>query len=1110
MGRRRSVKGAVAVAATAMVVVGSLAAPAQAATYDVTSTSLCGGAGTFEQALKDANANPGTDIITFTPGLVVDAGNCTEAAPRPFPFATFATDSVTIVGNGATIEGSQYYLNMVGHVNTLSHCPDSDPNIRQIAKTYGFMQIGTFDADNSAISVSMSDLKFHNMPTLAKVEQNASITMTDSSASDIVDFNQACNRPAIEGAHGANVSLVRTLFVDSTMIQSNRAENSLTAMVRGDGNLVLDHAKFGNNLFGRAVTWLGGTAKIDSSVFLNSGGLVLNADSTVMVNSALYEDSNFGTVPGGQGGSNRVVQGRGTSLFRASSFYWVDPTCANCTDKGMGLWIADAAAHMNLRSTAIGSGATADSGPMLIGFNGNGLPNNFGADAMTWLQPTENQDAATLALVVPAALSDPPGLTTSATSSTPYVSALTPLLGTPPTPGVLLDAVTGADCGGANQLLSPIDGSCVTTDVLGNPRIDQGNASRDIGAVQTAQSAHLVLTSVSETVGLGWNWPPDPESGPITGYRVTSVPVAGGTALSVDVTGGQSSSTTISGLTMGVLYRFVVRPLNAVGAGEPSNEVEATPLGDVAPPVPTATHGDTTAQVSWTEPSLGGHPGPPSYFVVYRPTGTGAWTTGPGPLSGRITTLPDLTNGTIYDVGVFATSTDGTASVVGATTVTPSGLPAAPPLTATDDGPANGHVALTWTAPDANGNALTGYQVQCRPTGTATWTDEPTAGLGTSLTATGLAPGTPVECRVAAVNANGPGPWSTPATATPLGPLAAPTVSATHGDTTADLSWTVPDLGGHPGPPAYFVKYRPTGTATWATGPGPLTGSPTTLAGLVNGTRYDVGVYAVSTDGTEGPLGTTAVTPSGLPATPVLTATDDGPANGHLALTWTAPDANGSPLTGYRVQCRPTGSATWTDQPITGLGTSFTISGLQPGTAYECQVAAVNANGAGSWSTPATATPLGPVAAPTVTATPGDTTAHLSWTVPDLGGHAGPPTYQVQFRPTGTTTWTTGPGPLSASTTTIPGLTNGTTYDIAVVATSADGTDSPAGTATVTPTASSGGGGTGTGGSGTAGTSTGHLAQTGFDAALLGLVSLTLIGAGVALVASARRRRSAA
>ena len=91
-------------------------------TYTVTSTSLCGGPGTFEQALKDANANPGTDTISFTPGLVVDASSCTTPGPRPFPFATFATESVDIVGNGVTIEGNQLFMTRDGHINGVRLC----------------------------------------------------------------------------------------------------------------------------------------------------------------------------------------------------------------------------------------------------------------------------------------------------------------------------------------------------------------------------------------------------------------------------------------------------------------------------------------------------------------------------------------------------------------------------------------------------------------------------------------------------------------------------------------------------------------------------------------------------------------------------------------------------------------------------------------------------------------------------------------------------------------------------------------------------------------------------------------------------------------------------
>ena len=769
MDRRWSIRGAMAMVAS-FLVVGLFPVPAGATTYTVTSTSLCGGAGTFEQALIDANANPGTDTISFTPGLVVDASSCTTPGLRPFPYATFATGSVNIVGNGATVEGNQLYMDRGnGHINVPDNCP-TNANSIIVRATFGFIQIGTYQADNSAVAVSIAGLKFHNMPTLAKVEQNASLTMTDSSASEIVDFNGSCNRAAISGAQGANVTLTRTQIFNSTLPNAMLGENGVSAIIEGNGNLVLDHVLFQRNDFGRAVTWSGGLATIESSQFINSGGFIFNADNTSMVNSALFVNGSFGRVPASQAPTNRITTARGNTLIHASTLYWDDPTCAACTDKGMGFWITTPAASVSFVSSAIGTQLIlADTGPLLLGYNGTGgHSNGFDSDALTWVQPTANQDAAALHAVLPSVLTNPPGLISDVTASIlPYTTVLTPRLGSSVIPGVLLDAVANAQCAGANHLLSPIDGSCIATDVFGNPRVDAGNNKRDIGAVQTAQSPHLTVTSATTDIGLGWNRPPDPVSGPITGYQVTYVPAAGGTPQSVHVAGADTTSTTITGLTLGTPYRFTVTPLNAVGPGTPSNEVLATPLGAVGPPVPTATGGDTSAQVFWAEPTLGGRPGPPSYFVMYRPTGTTTWLAGPGPLSARVTTIPGLTNGTTYDVGVLAVSTDGTATVLGTTTVTPSGLPAAPTLTAHPGGPGTGKIALTWTKPDDGGSPITSYQVKCRTTRSSTWTSYPASGLGRSLTVTGLRPGTPYECQVAALNANGAGPSSAQAEATP-------------------------------------------------------------------------------------------------------------------------------------------------------------------------------------------------------------------------------------------------------------------------------------------------------------------------------------------------------
>ena len=72
----------------------------------------------------------------------------------------------------------------------------------------------------------------------------------------------------------------------------------------------------------------------------------------------------------------------------------------------------------------------------------------------------------------------------------------------------------------------------------------------------------------------------------------------------------------------------------------------ATPVGAIPAPVVTALPGTHEVRLSWTEPPLNGHAGPPSYFVQYRKVGDQNWTAGPGNLSGRTALIPELVNGT--------------------------------------------------------------------------------------------------------------------------------------------------------------------------------------------------------------------------------------------------------------------------------------------------------------------------------------------------------------------------------------------------------------------------------------------------------------------------------
>ncbi len=118
-----------------------------------------------------------------------------------------------------------------------------------------------------------------------------------------------------------------------------------------------------------------------------------------------------------------------------------------------------------------------------------------------WLQPTPEQTASALTL-----LFDNPALLTTGTPLTLAdlggISGYGSLpAGAVPNPsGPLVNAISDAD--GLNQLINPIDGSVLNTDLLGRPRSRQG--FRDIGALQaTAVPGPLPLAGAA--AALGWS-----------------------------------------------------------------------------------------------------------------------------------------------------------------------------------------------------------------------------------------------------------------------------------------------------------------------------------------------------------------------------------------------------------------------------------------------------------------------------------------------------------------------------------------------------------------------------------------------------------------------------
>src|SRR4051812_12071288 len=104
-------------AVLAAVLTALMAAPAAATTYSVTSTAATG-PGTLDQAIQDANANPGADTIGFSVGL---GGSQTLDGT----FLTQITGAVTIDGSSQP-----------GYAGTpLIHLPNGDLDVAASAVT---------------------------------------------------------------------------------------------------------------------------------------------------------------------------------------------------------------------------------------------------------------------------------------------------------------------------------------------------------------------------------------------------------------------------------------------------------------------------------------------------------------------------------------------------------------------------------------------------------------------------------------------------------------------------------------------------------------------------------------------------------------------------------------------------------------------------------------------------------------------------------------------------------------------------------------------------------------------------------------------------------------
>ena len=538
-----------------------------------------------------------------------------------------------------------------------------------------------------------------------------------------------------------------------------------------------------------------------------------------------------------------------------------------------------------------------------------------------------------------------------------------------------------------------------------------------VPGIPNAPVATLISGTTSATISwcsptddTGGCTPYDPGSSAVDGYTVVS-PELGDVCVTTTAT-----TCTVTGLVGGTSYTFAVSATNATGYGLQSPQSNAIDPATVPNPPTgvTATGANASATVTWTAPTnTGGLP--LAGYTVTSSSGQTCTTTG-----ATTCTVYGLTNGTSYTFTVVATNSVGnSAPSAPSNAVVPAGPPTAPlspvaTCTGTGGSCAGSTTAtITWTAPSNDGlGSSTGANIESYEVtdsssvtgeGGQTCTVVTQVNAPTTCTITGLSFGSTYTFVVVATNTAG---LTSPASSAsnPITPYTYPNpptgVTAANGDTnpgSTNVSWTAPVNNGGSAITGYTVTAT-TGSTT--AGTCTTTSLACTITGLNNGTTYTITVIATNAGGNSAP-GTAFVTPSWIPGAPT-SLTTSGTTNTDAATTaWTAPNSNGSAITGYVVKYSYTESAgalsgtittvspspTTTSSPYVPTNQALAVCQSGSGsynaatcttdseTTYYVETAATNANGTGPYSAPETVNwdQTGEYATTVYTCNPGDT-----------------------------------------------------------------------------------------------------------------------------------------
>jgi len=276
----------------------------------------------------------------------------------------------------------------------------------------------------------------------------------------------------------------------------------------------------------------------------------------------------------------------------------------------------------------------------------------------------------------------------------------------------------------------------------------------------------------------------------------------------------------------------------------------------------------------------------------------------------------------------------------------------------------------------------------------------------------------------------------------PAGAPGKPSLTATASSSSAiNLTWTTPASNGS-ALTGYTVEYKLSSAGSYTSSSVGAGVNSQSFTGLSAASSYDFRVSATNgvSTGTAGTatastLGTPPAAPTGLATTSVAATS--------MAITWVAPiDSGSSAITSYLVQFKRSSVATWSSGTV--LTNTATLSGLVASTSYDIRVSATNASGTSvASSTLTVSTTAAAATAPSAPRTLAAAAANrysnqlaLTWTAPSSSGTSPVTSYTVQQL--SGVNWNTIGSP-TATSFTVTGLTQGTSYSFRVLANSLAG-----------------------------------------------------------------------